>query len=146
MKRILFIVIIIFLLCAGYFYFRHPLGEKIILNGHTLNLTLAVTDSEKELGLGYRDSLAPDSGMLFVYQNRDRYGFWMKGMRFPLDYIWINGTTIVDLSENIPAPKTPEERPVQLSPVAPVDKILEVNAGTIARLGLHIGDTVRFVN
>lgn len=139
MKKIIILFSVIFLLFIFYFYLRHPLGEKVIVRGHTIHVEVAVTESEKEKGLGNRDRLAADAGMLFVYQNRDRYGFWMKDMRFPLDFIWIDDNTIVDLSPNIPVPYT-------LAPKVPVNKVLEVNAGTIATLGLTIGDTVKFTN
>jgi uncharacterized membrane protein (UPF0127 family) len=146
MKKFILITVGILLIVTGYFYIRHPIGAKVIINGHTITVEVAVTESEKQKGLGDRDMLALDSGILFVYQNRDRYGFWMKGMRFPLDYIWVSGNTVVDLSADIPAPATPDEQPVELSPVEPVDKVLEVNAGTIKRLGIQTGDIVRFTN
>lgn len=146
MKKYIYPLIALLVLGMGYFYLRHPLGEKVSINGHVLNVEVAVTETAKEKGLGDRDSLAPDAGMLFVYQNKDRYGYWMKGMRFPLDYIWINGNEVVDLSPNIPAPATATEAPVELSPKVPVDKVLEVNAGVIAKLGVKIGDTVKFSN
>lgn len=133
-------------LVAVWFYTRHPLGLKAIINGHPIRLELALTSSEKERGLGYRDTLATDSGMLFVYQNKDRYGFWMKGMRFPLDFIWIDGNRVVELSEHIPAPKTDTSRPVEVSPRVPVDKVLEVNAGVIQKLGVRVGDIIQFID
>ncbi len=144
MKQILLVIFGLLGLILGYFYLRHPLGEKVIIGGHTIQVEVAVTNSQKEKGLGGRESLAPDRGMLFVYPNRDRYGFWMKDMRFPLDYIWIDGTTIVDLSQHVPAPKTAGEPPIELSPKVPVDKVLEVNAGVIEKLGIKIGDAVKF--
>lgn len=144
MNKLLIGILVVIAVVMGYFYYRHPLGEKIIINGHTLNVEVAVTNAEKEKGLGDRSSLAKDSGMLFVYQNKDRYGYWMKGMRFPLDFIWINGNVIVDFSRNIPFPKTPNEAPVELAPTVPVDKVLEVNAGVIDTLGVKTGDTVQF--
>ena len=142
-----FWIILLGILAIGaWYYWRHPLGEKVIINGHTIQVEVSVTDAEKEKGLGDRDSLPAAHGMLFVYQNKDRYGYWMKGMRFPLDYIWIAGSTVVDLSQNIPAPKTPDEPPYELAPRVPVDKVLEVNAGDIAKFGIHIGDQIRFTN
>lgn len=139
MKKIFFVGAAILFLFTFYYYIRHPVGKKAVVNGHTIRLELAITETEKEKGLGYRDSLSGDAGMLFVYDHPDRYGFWMKGMRFPLDFIWIDGNRIVDLSQNIPVPYT-------LSPRVPVDKVLEVNAGVIESLGIHIGDLVQFVN
>ena len=146
MRNILIAIFSAIVLLTIAYYWRHPLGTKVIINGQTIKVELAISEAEKQKGLGYRDFLPKDSGMLFVYENKDRYSFWMKGMRFPLDYIWIDGNTIVDLSENIPAPSSYDEQPVHLSPNVPVNKILEVNAGIIERLGIHIGETIQFTN
>lgn len=145
MKKILYVAVLI-CIAAFFYYLRHPLGEKAVINGHIVMLELAITEKQKEKGLGERNSLPENSGMLFVYQQRDRYGFWMKGMRFPLDYIWIDGNVVVDLSPNIPPPATETDAPVALSPNAPVNKVLEVNAGTIEKFGVKIGDIVQFIN
>ena len=146
MKKLFMYVLIILGIFTAYYYFRHPIGEKVIINGHTIHLELAVTQGEKEKGLGYRDSLAADHGMLFVYDHPERYGFWMKGMRFPLDYIWINGNKVADLSRNIPAPANETTQPVSLAPGFPADKVLEVNAGVIDRFDINIGDLVQITN
>jgi uncharacterized membrane protein (UPF0127 family) len=146
MKKIIIIFVAAVLVFTAYYYFRHPIGEKAIINGHTIHLELAVTEAEKEKGLGYRDSLAADNGMLFVYDHPERYGFWMKGMRFPLDYIWINGNKVADLSRNIPQPINDTVQPVSLSPMVPADKVLEVNAGVIDQDGIKIGDLVELSN
>lgn len=146
MKKILIAAIFVLVGFSAWFYIRHPIGEKAIINGHTINLDLAVTEAEKEKGLGYRDSLAPDHGMLFVYDHPDRYGFWMKGMKFPLDFIWINGNIVADISQNIPHPVSQTAQPVSLAPSVPADKVLEVNAGVVKSLGIRIGDPVHFEN
>ncbi len=146
MKKILIIFIVALLLFTVLYYVRHPIGEKAIINGHTFHLMLAITEGEKEKGLGYRDSLAADGGMLFVFDHPDRYEFWMKGMRFPLDFIWINGNKVADLSRNIPQPVNETAQPVRLSPSVPADKVLEVNAGTIDRVGIKAGDLVELSN
>lgn len=146
MKKILIAAILLLVGFSVWFYIRHPIGEKAIINGHTIKLELAVTEAEKEKGLGYRDSLAADDGMLFVYDNPQRYGFWMKGMKFPLDFIWINGNVVADISQNIPPPVSPTARPVSLTPSVPADKVLEVNAGVVQSLGIRVGDLVQFEN
>lgn len=146
MKKLVLIFVAFLFVCTGYFYFRHPIGEKAIINGHTIRLELAVTEAEKEKGLGYRDTLATDRGMLFVYNHPERYGFWMKGMRFPLDFVWINGNTVVELSQNIPQPVSDTVQPVSLAPKVPADKVLEVNAGIIKSLGIRVGDLVQFTD
>ncbi len=146
MKKVFIIFAAALLLFTLYYYFRHPMGERAVINGQTIHLELAVTGPEKEKGLGYRDRLAEGAGMLFVFQTKDRYGFWMKGMRFPLDFIWIDGNKVADLSRNIPQPESGVAQPVSIAPDQPVDKVLEVNAGVIDRLGVKIGDLVQFIN
>lgn len=146
MKKIFILGFGALVIFGAWFYLKHPLGQKVILNGHTFYVEVAVTPADKEKGLGARNSIAPDHGMLFIYQNKDRYGYWMKGMRFPLDYIWLDGNRIVDLTPDVPAPATPTEAPVELAPKSPVDKVLEVNAGVIAQTGIKVGDIVQFQN
>ena len=79
--------------------------------------------------------------MLFIFADKQVRQFWMKDMHFPLDMIWIDGDTIVDISENVPPPGAGEE-PVIVYPKAPVDKVLEVNAGEVEKYGLKSGQRV----
>lgn len=113
------------------------------MNGHTFLLELALTPEEKQRGLSGRDSLPQNHAMLFPYDHKELYGFWMKDMRFPLDFLWIDGNTIVDITKHVPAP-TGSTQPVSLQPGKPVDKILELNAGVADSIGAKIGDTVIF--
>lgn len=84
-------------------------------------------------------------GMLFPYDHKEQFEFWMRGMRFPLDFIWIDGKNVADITENVPPPLE-NERPVIVKPLVPVDKVLEVNAGTVARIGIKVGDTVEYID
>lgn len=136
------IPIILLILFTIYFYWKNPLITKVIINSQTIYVDVAVTNPQKELGLGYRVSMPTDHGMLFVYDHREAYGFWMKGMNFPLDFIWIDGNTIKDITEDVPVYKNGTYSTI--NPKTPVDKILEVNAGTIKRLHIKPGDKVIF--
>jgi len=102
------------------------------------------TDEEKELGLSYRTSLAEDQGMLFVYTEKVRPSFWMKGMQFDLDMIWIADGKVVEISENIPAPKSAKDKVAIETPTFPIDRVLEVNAGWVQKKGVTVGDIVSF--
>ena len=84
-------------------------------------------------------------GMLFPYDHKEQFEFWMKGMTFPLDFIWIDGKTVADITENV-QPPSGDVRPTIVKPMVAVDKILEVNAGTVARIGINVGDTVEFLD
>lgn len=123
-----------------------PTGE-VFVNGVTLKVEVADTQQARNKGLGGRESLASDSGMLFVFEKVDKYPFWMKGLKFPLDFIWIRNDTIVDFLENIQPPK-PDQTDQSLTiygPKVAVNKVLEVSAGTIGRLNIKLGDKIKVV-
>ncbi len=108
---------------------------------------IAHTAGERNKGLSSRESLAPQTGMLFVFEAEARYGFWMVGMRFPLDFVWI-GTNceVVDITRNVPnpAPETPTSELPIYQPDAPAKYNLEINAGEADGLGIEPGDIARF--
>ena len=110
---------------------------------------VADDDEERSRGLSGRDPLPDDGGMLFVFQEPTLPGFWMRQMRFPLDFVWIgDGCEVVDVTASVPAPEpgTPDSELTVYLPGAPVLYNLEVNAGTAERHGIGVGDTVRFRN
>ena len=133
-----------FLGIALFVYYRaHPLAPQLEIRGNKFTVELAITDKEREKGLGYRDALPANQGMLFVYDHPEQYNFWMKGMRFPIDIIWIQDKKIVDISPNVPI--AIGENLSTYTPKIPVSQILEVNAGTVDRLGIQIGDAVKIL-
>src|SRR3954468_18474194 len=50
---------------------------------------IADTGDLRGRGLGFRDGLKPGHGMIFIFDDASPRSFWMKGMRFCLDIIWI---------------------------------------------------------
>ena len=113
----------------------------------TVSIEVADDKDERSKGLSFRDSLPEDQGMLFVFEKVDKYRFWMRQVKFPLDFIWINGDTIVDLLPNvpIPAPDTADSALPLYGPVTPINRVLEVNAGYIAKHGIKVGDKLELV-
>ena len=142
MKKIIIALVILVGSFTVWFYVMHPLVTTVTVGNTVFTVDVAVTARDKELGLGYRDSLRPDHGMLFVYTNKERYPFWMRNMRFPIDIIWIDGRTVVDITTNVP----PSNKLVNLLPIyhpkVPVDHVLELTAWTAERIGIRIGDTI----
>ena len=115
---------------------------EVIVNEAKLKVEIADTQPKRSKGLGGRASLAEGTGMLFIFPKEDKYPFWMKGVSFPLDFIWIKGGQVVDFLENVSPAQTGQkdaDLPIYV-PKEPVDKVLEVNAGTISRLKIKIGD------
>lgn len=123
-----------------------PSGE-VFVNGVTLKVEIADTQSARNKGLGGRESLASDSGMLFVFEKADKYPFWMKGLNFPLDFIWIRNNTVVDFLENIqpPTPDQSDQSLIIYGPKVAIDEVLEVSAGTIKRLNIKLGDKIKVI-
>jgi hypothetical protein len=114
---------------------------QLTINGQPFTLELAVTPEAREQGLSGRASLALDHGVLFVFNEPDRYSFWMKGMSFPIDILWINRGKVVELVKDFPAPKS-GELPAIHTPSVQADRVLEINAGLSDRLNLKVGSLI----
>ncbi len=105
---------------------------------HRFSVEVARTPREQSQGLMFRRRMAADAGMLFVYDPPRPVSMWMRNTYIPLDMIFIApdgrishiAERTVPLSEqNIPSRGT-------------VRAVLELNAGTAARLGIEPGATV----
>lgn len=114
--------------------------EEIKINGKIINVEVADTPEKQTKGLSDRQSLAENSGMLFVFSEQDYHAFWMKDMNFSLDFIWISGNEITEITKNV----RPEDYqlPKTLMPKDKFDKVLEVNADVADRLNIKAGDKI----
>ena len=121
-------------------------GEsEVRIGDFAIRAELAVTAAERSQGLSDRETLARDAGMLFVYDAETTPSFTMRRMRFPLDFIWISAAgRVVDLTEDVPPPAAPGREVSGLTPVSPVQYVLEVNAGLVEEAGISVGDDVSF--
>jgi uncharacterized membrane protein (UPF0127 family) len=115
-------------------------GPYVIIAGVRLSVEVADTPAERGRGLSGREMLPENSGMLFVFDTPGRYGFWMYGMKFPLDIIWIDERLrVVYFVENAqPCVNICET----YEPPADALYVLEVNAGFVKKYGLKVGDVV----
>lgn len=108
-------------------------SSTLTIKGTTLVVEIADDALERSQGLSGRASLQQNSGMLFLFEAPFVASFWMKDMNFALDFIWIRDNTIVDITENVPAPK--DDNLPSYQPNQPVDAVLEVNAGWVVEHG-----------
>ncbi len=96
------------------------------------------TDETRARGLMFRTEMAADRGMLFDFKREESVAFWMKNTYLPLDMIFVRADGRI---RSIATDTTPlSEEPVSAG--GPVRFVLEVNAGTTARLGIRPGDTL----
>jgi len=117
---------------------------KVEIRGVTFNVEIADSLLQQTQGLADRVGLSPNSGMLFVFDGPAIRKFWMKDMKFPIDIIWIANDKVVDIVANA-QPEGGPEFTIYTSP-QPVDKVLEINAGTAANIGIQVGDLIKISN
>lgn len=127
-------------------FFPSPQVLKTLTVGENkFRVEVADTQNKRSKGLGGKEKMASDEGMLFIFEKEDKYPFWMKGLKFSLDFLWIKGGLIVDILSNVPPPgsgQTDESLPIY-QPRVEVDKVLEISGGTSEKLGIKIGDKVQ---
>lgn len=124
-----------------FFVVVSPLKSATLkIGGQEFQVEVAKDDASRMRGLSGREYLAPEQGMLFIFDTAGNHGFWMKGMKFPLDMVWIRDNRIVDLTENVPISK--ELLPAIYYPKETILWMLELNAGAVKKYGLKVGDSI----
>ena len=114
--------------------------DRIHIRDARVAVEIVESSFDQSRGLGGRDQLPWDSGMLFIYDTPSHVTMWMKDMRFDIDIVWIRDNRIVDMSwrarHALPAP-----HPL-LPPREIAHHVLEVPAGYAEAHGWRIGDPV----
>lgn len=118
---------------------------KATVGGEVFWLDIAATPALRAKGLSGRNGIPADGGMIFLFDIPARHAFWMKDMKFPIDIIWVKGEDVLFTAENVPPP--PEgaadgELP-RYAPPAPADKVIEIRAGAVGRLGVQTGSRLK---
>lgn len=116
-----------------------PLTIVTATGPHLFAVEVMRTEAQRELGLMYRRFLPQDRGMLFDFKTVQPVMMWMKNTYIPLDMIFIGKTGRV---VSVVADTEPMSEHI-ITSGKPVLAVLEVNAGTAARIDLKIGDKVR---
>lgn len=109
------------------------------LGGQAVFASLATTDAERSLGLSYTSALPPDVVKVFVFDTDERWSFWMKGMEYPIDMVWVTATgTIAHIETNV----SPSTYPHSFTPPTPSRYVIETVPGLFANLNLKVGGNV----
>ena len=123
-----------------------PLAYEAVLciNEARINVLVADTPQERAAGLSGYAGLPENVGMLFVFPEPRQPSFWMRGVLFALDLIWIRDGMVVQIDASVPpSPKdTPDDQLPRYQPDEPITHVLELTAGSAARYGITIGDHV----
>ncbi len=117
--------------------------REIRLGSETFFVDIAETNRDRSAGLSGRKSIGQNQGMLFVFNQESKYPFWMKGMLFPIDFIWIKNNKIVEFTKNA----IPNEGivPKIYMPESPVNMVLEIASGGVDIHKLKIGDMLEVI-
>jgi uncharacterized protein len=117
-------------------------GGTVSIKQSSFLAEVAATEAEKEKGLMYRQSLAKDRCMFFVYGEDGEHAIWMKNCLIALDVVWIDAEgRAVELAEHVPpcSPMRGSDCPTYGGKL-PSRYFIEFPAGTFKRLGLKKGD------
>ena len=121
-------------------------SRTLQVGNQKLFVQIVTTPADMAQGLSNRASMRDDQGMLFDFGQSTRSGFWMKDMKFNLDFVWINNEKIIGITPNVPAPQSPNDRLPVYYPPSTVDEVLEANAGWSEKNKIKIGDEIRVVD
>jgi uncharacterized membrane protein (UPF0127 family) len=105
---------------------------------HDFKVWIADTEQSRERGLMFVKSLPADHGMLFLFERPHFASFWMKNTYLSLDIVFIGPDGVV---VNIAR----DTEPLSVKPIesdGPVLGVLELVAGTAARIDLSAGDRI----
>ena len=100
---------------------------------------LADDKAERAKGLMHRKTLSQSAGMLFVYPQPQRVGFWMKNTLIPLDMIFLDETGVVRKVHS-------DARPLDETPIMggnDIFAVLEINGGLARKIGIAEGWQMR---
>lgn len=158
MKQTLFLLagIIAFIVAVG--IFTKDLSQKssssLLLNQKEIKevtivdtkvfAEVADNEDERRKGLGGRESLPQDGGMLFIFPEKTSgVVFWMKEMNFAIDIIWVRDDEVVKIDKSVqPEPDVSDDNLKRYRPETEINYVLEVNAGFSDKNNLKIGDLV----
>lgn len=111
-----------------------PFVSTVTIQNKTWRLIgIADTDTTRARGLSRRPMLDVGAGLLFVFEVPGKYPFWMKDMQFPIDIIYARDGVVDSVARHrVPGDLT------LVMPQAPINQVLEVNAGEAD--GIQSGD------
>jgi uncharacterized membrane protein (UPF0127 family) len=143
MKARSIIAAVLFLLggataCAEQVESDTPVIIESANGNHAFTVELALTDEDRAKGLMYRTELAPDRGMLFVFEDSAPRAFWMRNTLIPLDMIFIraDGRVLNIVKRARPKNDTPRQS------VGNAVAVLEIAGGRADELGIKAGDHI----
>lgn len=115
-----------------------PLVAETDAGDRSFTIEIADEPQERSAGLMFREAMDDDHGMLFVFEQTQPVGFWMKNTPLPLDLVFIGEDGRVrEIHRGEPFSEA------LIASGEPVRFVLELKHGTAQRTGVKEGDLVR---
>jgi uncharacterized membrane protein (UPF0127 family) len=122
-----------------------PRGEVVFADRTRVAVEIADTDELRQRGLMFRETLAPNEGMVFIFPETGDYPFWMKNTLIPLDMIWVDASRrVVAIAHSVPPCKA--DPCPSYPPNARSLYVVEVVAGFAKSHAVVVGDQLAFSN
>lgn len=115
-----------------------PISAQLVIDGQIIDLEVASTPKQQQIGLMYRNFLSDDRGMLFPFPEPRIASFWMKNVNIPLDLIFMKDGVVKSIAHNVP-PCQKDPCPVYYSETS-VNQVLELAGGRAKQLNIQPGD------
>ena len=121
-------------------------SEKLTFpNGVTIRVERLVHQTDIVTGMQYRDSLAENHGLLFVFAQEATMPFWMYRVKVPLDMLWLDrNRTILEIVPNVPPCSATRDKCPTYGGSKPSMYVLELAAGVAAKNHLQPGMQLDF--
>ncbi len=117
--------------------------SKVCFDGSCISVEIPRGMDEMARGLMFREKLNEDEGMLFIFQCEDKYPFWMKNMKFPIDIIWMDSNgRVVHIERSVPPCK--REPCIIYKPKVKAKYVLEVVANFTIKQNITLNSNAVF--
>ena len=124
---------------AGAAWAQSPAPRTVRLTAgvHLITAEVAADDPMRMRGLMFRESLAPNHGMLFVFDDKGVHCMWMRNTLLPLSVAFLDDEGRIVNIEDM-KPQTEDDHCAR----APVRYALEMSQGWFAQRGVKPGATI----
>lgn len=105
-------------------------------------MRVARTERDREEGLSGTTGIGANEALVFVFPTSERWGIWMKDMKYPIDIVWLDEQkTVMHIEQHV----KPESYPAKtFQPDDPAKYVIELKAGVVGSQRITIGSQAVF--